>query len=80
MQKRYIIFLLIIICLNFLIAEAKTIQVNLGKDYIPERKRMQCVIYILMEHINVFVKKDIITVKQEIMYGVLVIQNQMIIC
>ncbi len=37
MQKRYIIFLLIIICLNFLIAEAKTIQVNLGKDYIPER-------------------------------------------
>lgn len=37
MKKKYIIFLLIMLCLNFLIAQANTIKVNLGKDYIPER-------------------------------------------
>lgn len=37
MKKKYIIFLLIMLCLNFLIAQANTIKVNLGKDYIPEK-------------------------------------------
>ena len=32
MKKKYIIFLLIMLCLNFLIAQANTIKVNLGKD------------------------------------------------